>query len=129
MMFHMQGPRVGIEFSDGRAAVQSWMHDGYETDEQGVPIGPVLMPYGGGGNGRQWHSGYWCFPLPSPGELARLRRLADEGDPRDDDRAGRRRDPGGGRARGHDVGRGAGVLRPDLCGWSSADRECGSKVG
>jgi hypothetical protein len=42
---------------------------GVETDDDGVPLRPVLVPRGGGGGGDRYVMTYWCFPLPPAGPM------------------------------------------------------------
>ena len=68
-----RGPRVGLEFADGKRAVEG---HGFELmrspdgkDDQGIPKSPVLMPRGGGGGTDRYAMRYWSFPLPPPGAM------------------------------------------------------------
>jgi hypothetical protein len=69
--------RLGVEFSDGRRASNiEWLR-GYQRLTQGEedPEGPVLWHYGGGGTSGgssdrvEVHTGFWMWPLPTPGAL------------------------------------------------------------
>jgi hypothetical protein len=69
---------IGLEFADGRKAtahnhpsgqVMSFYAGAREGREPEVPVGPILMPRGGGGGGRNWDFRYWVWPLPPEGAL------------------------------------------------------------
>lgn len=103
----LRGPRIGFEFSNGTRAqvggsgrpsfpgpgatsqmLVSTRQDaaarnpfGVPVDDDGVPVEPVLMPRGGGGNGQRFDQGFWCYPLPSPGPMTIYSEWADEGIP------------------------------------------------
>jgi hypothetical protein len=79
-----RGPRIGLEFSDGRRAVESHHFPmpprpgGVATltfgaaagfDPDGLPTGPVLRGQGGGGGGHHFAMRYWCYTLPSAGPM------------------------------------------------------------
>jgi hypothetical protein len=70
---------IGLEFADGRKAtahnhpsaqVMSFYAGAREGREPELPVGPILMPRGGGGGGRNWDFRYWVWPLPPEGTLA-----------------------------------------------------------
>lgn len=42
---------------------------GVPTDDDGIPLQPVLLPRGGGGSGDRFAMRFWCFPLPPPGPM------------------------------------------------------------
>jgi hypothetical protein len=99
------GPRIGFEFSDGtRAQIGGPARGGFPpagtttqmlvaagagseprtpfgvpVDADGVPVAPVLMMRGGGGNGERFDTGFWCFPLPPPGPMTIFSEWPDEG--------------------------------------------------
>jgi hypothetical protein len=52
---------------------------GVETDAEGVPLQPVLVPRGGGGGGDRYVMTYWCYPLPPPGPMTIHADWPDEG--------------------------------------------------
>jgi hypothetical protein len=79
----LQGPRVGLEFADGkrvgdRAAQQLGVPiiagrraviSSLQKDDSGVPTEPILRHQGGGGGGQHFEMRFWCFPSPPPGPL------------------------------------------------------------
>lgn len=69
---------IGLEFADGRKAtaahhpgaqVMAYFVGAGEGREPELPAGPILMPRGGGGGGRNWDFRYWVWPLPPEGKL------------------------------------------------------------
>jgi hypothetical protein len=101
----LRGPRIGFEFSNGTrtegggrglggfpgpgARTQMMVASrqgavprnpfGVPVDDDGLPIDPILMPRGGGGNGQRFDVDYWCYPLPSPGPMTIYSEWADQG--------------------------------------------------
>jgi hypothetical protein len=88
----LRGPRLGFEFSDGSVArtdqpgrppqfggnsveLVTVSHApgrnpfGVATDDDGIPVAPVLVQRGGGGGGERYEVQFWCFPLPPPGPM------------------------------------------------------------
>jgi hypothetical protein len=68
-------PRIGIHFSDGRAAGReaTLFHGGHlnvAKDDRGIPTEPILTMTGGGGGSHGWDFSVWVFPLP-PTDLLR----------------------------------------------------------
>ena len=62
--------RFGIEFSDGRKVTTLDSFPGPDAPAGASADRPVLLPQGGGGDGRRWDQRYWVWPLPPPGPLA-----------------------------------------------------------
>jgi hypothetical protein len=69
---------IGLEYADGRNAtvnnhpggqVMAFYANAGEGREPELPVGPILMPRGGGGGGRRWDFHYWVWPLPPEGRL------------------------------------------------------------
>lgn len=61
--------RIGMEFSDGRKAMNTnprWR--GFDEDEEDESQ-PTMIEHGGGGGEREWRQNFWCWPLPPPGPL------------------------------------------------------------
>jgi len=52
---------------------------GIDTDDDGVPRQPVLVPRGGGGGGDRYVMTFWCFPLPPSGPMTVHADWPDEG--------------------------------------------------
>lgn len=70
--------RIGVQFADGRKATSlgfrgPQFHDYFVAVREGrepkLPVGPLMMPRGGGGGGRRWDHRYWIWPLPPEGPL------------------------------------------------------------
>ena len=57
--------RLGILFADGRRAATTGGHP-LPPDDAGPMI---LLPDGGGGDGRRWDANFWVHPLPSAGPV------------------------------------------------------------
>ena len=60
--------RFGIQFSDG----SKWTNlpgPGMMPDFEEEPVGPVVIPQGGGGGSDHWEMRHWLWPLPPPGDL------------------------------------------------------------
>jgi len=62
--------RFGIEFSDGRRVTTLDPFPDFDVRTGVPPDRPVLIPQGGGGDGRRWDQRYWLWPLPPSGPLA-----------------------------------------------------------
>lgn len=61
--------RLGIEYADGRKAMNTnprWPElDEDDADESS----PTMVEHGGGGDEREWRQFFWCWPLPPAGPL------------------------------------------------------------
>jgi hypothetical protein len=80
--------RLGVQLADGRKATTLASHR-HLYGAGGEPEGPVLVHRGGGGGDRAWDQRFWLWPLPPPGPLAFVGRVAARRDRRDA-RRGRR---------------------------------------
>ena len=100
----LRGPRIGFEFSNGTRAqidrpgrpsfaapgsssqmliARSTGSEprnpfGVPVDENGLPVEPILMMRGGGGNDNRFDTRFWCYPLPPPGPMTIFVEWADE---------------------------------------------------
>jgi hypothetical protein len=82
------GPRIGLEFADGRRATaghpspglaQIRVTAGPAKDNAGIPTVPVLTTHGGGGSQDRFQWQHWCFPLPPAGPIDVYVEWASEG--------------------------------------------------
>lgn len=64
------GPRFGVQFSDGRKVTTLDPHPFALPDPHAEPAGPTLTSQGSGGDGLSSTIRYWLWPLPPPGPLA-----------------------------------------------------------
>jgi hypothetical protein len=85
-----RGPRLGLEFADGKRVAAAGPLAGVlpqsgpvpdvgqvPKDEQGIPTEPILSALGVGGGGQHFRMGFWCFPLPPPGPMKTFIEWAD----------------------------------------------------
>ena len=52
---------------------------GVPTNDEGIPLEPLLRPSGGGGSSTRYAMGFWCFPLPPEGPVRVYVEWADRG--------------------------------------------------
>jgi hypothetical protein len=57
----------GLQFADGSVVSNMGPHP--FTSGESEPVGPMLLPNGGGGGGRHYDTRYWVWPLPPMGPL------------------------------------------------------------